>query len=70
MAKDQQAGTDEKSSSDRKAQEQKTILKPSVQQDEKDILDNVPKAGPSQSGHDVEQDQKQARDHGDERRTA
>lgn len=70
MSQDQQTGTDERSSSDRKAKEQKTILKPSVQQNEKDILDNLPKDSPSQNGHDIEQDEEQTRDHHDERRTA
>jgi hypothetical protein len=55
---------------DRKAKEQNTILKPSVQQDEKDILDNVPGKDPSQRGHDVEQDREQTHDQGEELRSA
>jgi hypothetical protein len=55
---------------DRKAKEQTTILKPSVQQDENDILDNVPGKDPSQRGHDVEQDREQTHDQGEELRSA
>jgi hypothetical protein len=69
MSMDQQTGKGERRSSNRKAKEQKTILKPSVQQDEKDILDNLPRDSPSGTGRDIEQDQEQTQDRNDERRT-
>ena len=68
MSKTQQRGTgssESNKSPQQKAQE--TILKPSVQQNEKDILDNLPGRTSTQSEHDVEQDHEQTRNKNSDR---